>query len=69
MSAIRSPAFFPAQDVSTTHARHSKAQRIIGGNRIIPNCCHGNVAIAMHNQGCGGTTYIPLTMISFANAR
>jgi hypothetical protein len=35
MSAIRSPAFFPAQDASTTHARHSKAQRMMGGNRII----------------------------------
>ena len=35
MSAIRSPAVLPAQDVSMTHARHSKAQWSMGGNRII----------------------------------
>ena len=35
MSAIRSPAVFPAQDVSMMPARHSKAQGSRGGNRFI----------------------------------
>jgi len=37
MSASRSPVDLPpAQDVSMTHARHSKAQWSMGGNGIIP---------------------------------
>ena len=35
MSASRSPAVFPAQDVSMTPARHRKAQWNMGGNRFI----------------------------------
>lgn len=36
MSAIRSPAVFPAQEVNMTPARHSQAHVRMGGNRFIP---------------------------------
>ena len=69
MSAIRSPAVFPpAQDDSTMHARHSKAQSSNGGNRFIRAGCHGNVAVPTRNQGRDGTTQVPLTMSSLASA-
>ncbi len=44
MSAIRSPAVFPAQDASRKPARHKSAQVRMGGNRIIHEGCHVNVA-------------------------
>jgi hypothetical protein len=68
MSARLSPAVFPAQDGSTMHARHRKAQLSIGGNRFIPAWCHAIVAIATPNQGWDGTKQVPLTMNSVAKA-
>jgi hypothetical protein len=68
MSAILSPAVFPAQDGSSKPARQSKAQVSIGGNRCIHEGCHGNVAVSTRNQGRDGTTQVPLTMSGLANA-
>lgn len=61
MSASRSPVVFPAQDASIKPARHKSPQVRIGGNRIIREGCHGNVAAWMRNQGRDATTTVPLT--------
>ena len=59
MSASRSPAVLPAQDVSTMPARPRKAQARIGRNRFIHWRCHGNVAASIRNQGRDGTVAVP----------